>query len=1023
MKRIFILLFCTVPLFGQTTTVSQSVLGPDGQPANGRVSIQISQACRSFTSYVGMKPINVTVSNGVFSQALVPNDSCVPSGTSYAVTWQLTGGNGWTETWLVPTSITPVTVDSVVTQNAPAPSFVIQWTQMGQNGASPGQVPIWNGLAWLPTNATALAGPAGPTGPQGPQGIAGVIGATGPQGTAGATGSQGPQGVAGLTGPIGPIGLTGSQGPSGVAGSTGPAGASVIGAQGIAGPTGPQGVAGPTGPAGSLSYTAENIANKGAANGYAALDSNENVLAAGLIASGSGAGAFEMTAGAAQTPLANSVGLQAPTSVPTGFNINLWGVPAIGVVHATTGNVLIPSLILAADLDPSMPAVDTSGSYTDLLNQPTIPSTTTQISEGTNLYFTTARAIAALAGLYQTPITGAPSIWPTLPGPSTVLPLIDGAAAIGVSANYALADHVHPTDTSRLALASVGVAGGVAPLNVNGLIPSSYQTQGGGIPTKGLLAQWYFAQGAVATTLYDSSGKGCNGTLAGTTLPTWGATGLTFGSSGAPHVTLACVPAVAPAAVGFTVTPAAFSGTQKIWGATSGTDYYNSYDGVIGTTYRASADYAGAQVFVQPPAIPTAFFLSQRGDTGIEVWLNGYLSTVSTVQTAWPTAFTMSGISDASSPFAGLMEYCCGLVYSRKLTDWENVWTYQSVASANLARGIAMPTAQTFPTNGQMQAQGDSITANTGCTPTSACYTSLIAAAKNWTLNGHGISGTQCQGQAIAVYGQPVAPLQVNTWLSGYNDMRNYGASSTGQATYSNCFLTLAAFMAIPDALKIEGRAASGVTYTGTWAVDQVAIGEASSTAGATATIGPLKGPGTLYLATFNNTGGSAAFTVAIDGGTAVAVAANTGTTDGNSIAYAPQLYRVPGLGPGNHTVVITQTGGTIDFSWAAIVNTGLVLAPQNRFPRLYVGNCLKMNATGYPLGTPFNAGSDVSVLAFNTIILQDVTLLQSDGLSNIFYVNAEQQYNPNTEEFTDNIHPANAGHAAIANAFLAVIQ
>jgi len=86
---------------------------------------------------------------------------------------------------------------------------------------------------------------------------------------------------------------------------------------------------------------------------------------------------------------------------------------------------------------PSFAAVATSGSYADLsnkptipaaqvqsdwnassglgviLNKPTIPATTAQITESGNLYFTTARVFSAMAGLYQTPITGAPSTWPT----------------------------------------------------------------------------------------------------------------------------------------------------------------------------------------------------------------------------------------------------------------------------------------------------------------------------------------------------------------------------------------------------------------------------------------------------------------------------------------------------------------------------------------------------------------------------------------------------------------------------------
>ena len=50
---------------------------------------------------------------------------------------------------------------------------------------------------------------------------------------------------------------------------------------------------------------------------------------------------------------------------------------------------------------PTLATVASTGSYNDLIDTPTIPSTTTQIAEGTNLYFTDARAKAAV-----TTITG-----------------------------------------------------------------------------------------------------------------------------------------------------------------------------------------------------------------------------------------------------------------------------------------------------------------------------------------------------------------------------------------------------------------------------------------------------------------------------------------------------------------------------------------------------------------------------------------------------------------------------------------
>jgi hypothetical protein len=44
-------------------------------------------------------------------------------------------------------------------------------------------------------------------------------------------------------------------------------------------------------------------------------------------------------------------------------------------------------------------------------------------------------------------------------GPATVAPLMNGAAAVGVSLLYARQDHVHPTDTSRAPLASPALSG------------------------------------------------------------------------------------------------------------------------------------------------------------------------------------------------------------------------------------------------------------------------------------------------------------------------------------------------------------------------------------------------------------------------------------------------------------------------------------------------------------------------------------------------------------------------------------
>jgi hypothetical protein len=56
-----------------------------------------------------------------------------------------------------------------------------------------------------------------------------------------------------------------------------------------------------------------------------------------------------------------------------------------------------------------------------------------------------------------------------IPGPATVAPLMDGAAAVGTGTTYARVDHVHPSDTSRAPIASPTFTGTpIAPTAIAG---------------------------------------------------------------------------------------------------------------------------------------------------------------------------------------------------------------------------------------------------------------------------------------------------------------------------------------------------------------------------------------------------------------------------------------------------------------------------------------------------------------------------------------------------------------------------
>ena len=84
-----------------------------------------------------------------------------------------------------------------------------------------------------------------------------------------------------------------------------------------------------------------------------------------------------------------------------------------------------------------------------------------------------------LNGKYEKPSTGIPAsdiaagVIPTVPSASTSTPLVDGTASAGSSSNWSRGDHVHPTDTTRMAADLKGTANGVAELDANGKVPSS----------------------------------------------------------------------------------------------------------------------------------------------------------------------------------------------------------------------------------------------------------------------------------------------------------------------------------------------------------------------------------------------------------------------------------------------------------------------------------------------------------------------------------------------------------------------
>lgn len=150
-----LLLFTFALTLQANTIVQQTVKNPDGSLAAGIVHIKNSTMCTTGSSMLGNAVITVRFTAGAFSVSLIPNDTCTPTGSAYSVSWQLSGGQAFTEWWRVPTSGSPVTVDSVRVTVPPAINTSFNPSQLTQAGATTGMCLIWSGTSWGPEACAA----------------------------------------------------------------------------------------------------------------------------------------------------------------------------------------------------------------------------------------------------------------------------------------------------------------------------------------------------------------------------------------------------------------------------------------------------------------------------------------------------------------------------------------------------------------------------------------------------------------------------------------------------------------------------------------------------------------------------------------------------------------------------------------------------------------------------------------------------------------------------------------------------
>ncbi len=143
-----------VSALAQTSTLSQiqdTVTTPSGSPFNGMVVITWTGTA----STSGTAPFNTTVkiANGVLSVLLAPSTNITPVAYYQAVYNSSDGLTTWTETWAVPPSATPLTLNQVRVTSTGTGSGSSGGS--GNGGTISGQVQI-NQVIGLPSDLDAI---------------------------------------------------------------------------------------------------------------------------------------------------------------------------------------------------------------------------------------------------------------------------------------------------------------------------------------------------------------------------------------------------------------------------------------------------------------------------------------------------------------------------------------------------------------------------------------------------------------------------------------------------------------------------------------------------------------------------------------------------------------------------------------------------------------------------------------------------------------------------------------------------
>lgn len=317
---------------------------------------------------------------------------------------------------------------------------------------------------------------------------------------------------------------------------------------------------------------------------------------------------------------------------------------------------------------------------------------------------------------------------------------------------------------------------------------------------------------------------------------------------------------------------------------------------------------------------------------------------------------------------------------------------------------------------------GDSITLGTGATTNALGYAGLLQTDSNTAQTNEGTSGAYaCDVDATQIFNDnvstitiPVSRNPLQTLMIGTNDANIKGVGSYETGVYKPCHQASIAWLTIPSTNK---TLASTCTQTGTWAADgnyAATLAVKSSTNSSTLSCSITTNGGPIYIWYAVNDAYTGTFTYALDGGSTTSLSSVSTPLVAALGTNGVFLVRLTSVSAASHTVAFNVTSGTGGTNTVSIIGIGTTPPATPQYfgaPAVYVAGVIQQQSNANAAATA----------AYNADALADVNLLAGDGLP-VYFVDARSAVNSSTQ-MANTLHPNNAGHSAIRDAFESQIQ